>query len=355
MGRPIHDQVVVITGASSGIGRATAIEFGRQEACVVLAARGEEALRAAAAEVEGAGGQAEVVVTDVSDWGAVQWLARRAVDRFGHVDTWINVAAVADYGTVDETPIEEQRRLVEVNLIGVMHGVKAALPLLRESGGGLIVNVASVLGTGPAPYLAAYTATKFGVRGYSDALRIELAREAESGGPRIHVTTINPSSINTPFFEHARSRLGQLPQPMPPAYQPEVAARAIVAVAAADHPPAEVIVGGAGKAFELAYRLSPRLLALVERAGGMMFRAQESGQPDDGVDNLFAPMPGPGRVHGRFDRMAFGSSVYTEAVALRPAPLKALAVGTVALGALGLFAMVSARPNRRRRRPRFRR
>jgi short-subunit dehydrogenase len=341
MPRPIAEQVVVVTGASSGIGRATAIELGRRGARVVLAARGEESLGAAVREVEVAGGQALGVPTDVSDWAAMQRLAEAAVLRFGCIDTWVNNAAVALYATVDDSSVEEQRRVVDVNVMGVVHGVKAALPHLRAAGGGTLINVASVLGVAPAPYLAIYTATKHAVRGYSDALRIELEREADLGGPPIAVTVIQPSSINTPFFENARSRLGVLPRPIPPAYRPSLVAEAIAYCA--EHPRRDVIVGEAGKVFEVAHRISPRLLDVAQRAGGLMFRAQESDERDDGRDNLFAPLPGPGRVEGRWAALTLPGSPWTRAFGLHPRRARAAQVVLVA----GVAAAVGLRVRRR--------
>lgn len=340
MPRPIAQQVVVITGASSGIGRATALELGRRGARVVLAARGLEALAAAARDVREAGGEAYIVPTDVADWDAVQALASAAVARFGRIDTWVNNAAAAMYATVEDSTVEEQRRIVEVNILGVVHGVKAALPHLRAAGGGTLINVASVLGVAPAPYLAIYTATKHAVRGYSDALRIELEREADLGGPRIAVTVIQPSSINTPFFETARSRLGVMPRPIPPAYPPSLVAEAIAFCA--EHPRRDVIVGEAGKAFEVAHRISPRVLDLVQRAGGLMFRAQESDEPDRGRDNLFAPLPGPGRVEGRWAAITLPGSPWTRSFGLYPRRARAVQ--------LAMLAAVAAAALRARRR-----
>src|SRR5215213_3791692 len=144
MPRPLSDQVVVITGASSGIGRKTAIEFAKRGSSVILAARNEIALQDVSFQVTRHGGIPHVVVTDVSDWEQVQHLARETVDRFGRIDTWINVASIAEYATIQETTIDEFQRIMNVNFMGVVHGTKAALPWLREQGGGMIINVGSV-------------------------------------------------------------------------------------------------------------------------------------------------------------------------------------------------------------------
>jgi short-subunit dehydrogenase len=311
MPRPLAQQVVVVTGASSGIGREATRMLARHGACVVLVARDEASLRDAATEVAALGGQALVAVADVADAEQVQQVADRAATRFGRIDTWVNNAGVSTYGTVEQTTIEEMRRVVEVDLLGTIHGVKAALPYLRQSGG-TIINVASVAGRLPTPLLAAYSAAKHGVLGFSDALRMELDHDRAG----VSVTTILPYGINTPFFNHARSKLGVMPRPTPPAYPPSAVAEAILW--AAQHPTREIVVGGAGKTALLMRRVSPALVDHVMTLGGLAFRMQKSDRPDDGVDNLYAPVPNSGAVEGDYGRETILGNGYARTFEFQP-------------------------------------
>jgi NAD(P)-dependent dehydrogenase (short-subunit alcohol dehydrogenase family) len=310
--RPINNQVVVITGASSGIGRETALMFGQRGASVVLAARNEAALRDVARQVERLGGAAEVVVTDVAEWPQVERLAQRASDRFGRVDTWVNNAAVSAYATVEESTVEEIDRLLQVNLHGQIYGMKAALPHLARQGHGTIINVASALAERAVPLQAAYCAAKHGIKGFTEALRLELTRDH----PGITLTLIEPSSINTPLFTHARSRLGVKPQPIPPVYEPRVVAEAILF--AAEHPRRTIVAGGSGKMLVLAQKLSPALVDWYLLQNDRGFEQQRSDQPDDGQDNLFAPMNGQGSVTGDFGQRSKATSLYTRHLELHP-------------------------------------
>src|SRR5687768_2676258 len=254
MPRPLGDQVVVITGASQGIGRETALQLAVQGASVVIAARNEEALRELAAQVERLGGQAEPVVTDVAEYDQVERLAQRAMERFGRIDTWVNNAAVSIYATVEQLEPDEMERLVRVNLLGQMWGSKAAIARMKPRRTGTIVNIGSALSERAIPLQSAYVATKHGVQGFSEALRLELQHE-DAG---IDVVVILPSSINTPLFNFARSKLGVQPMPVPPVYEPRVVAQAICH--AAENGGREIVAGGWGKMLILAQRLSPSLL-----------------------------------------------------------------------------------------------
>jgi NAD(P)-dependent dehydrogenase (short-subunit alcohol dehydrogenase family) len=323
MARAIADQVVVITGASSGIGRATALEFGRRGAVVVLAARGVEPLNTLAEEITRAGGRALVVPTDVSDWDAVQGLAAAAKSHFGRIDTWVNNAAVGEYATVEQTSVEEIERIIQVNLLGQIYGMKAALPVLKESGGALI-NVASVEAERALPYHAPYSASKHGVKGFTEALRVELARERSP----VRVTLILPGSINTPFFNHARSKLGVKPLPLPPIYGPASVAAAIVF--AAERPQRVIYVGSSSRTLAMLERLSPALVDRLFLLGGAGFRLQKTNQPDDGKDNLFAPMPERSETQGDFGRLAKPISLYTRLFELHPERKRIAMAGAVA-------------------------
>ena len=327
--RPLAQQVVVITGASSGIGRATAVQFGAAGASVVLAARNEVALQEAAREVEHAGGIALVMPTDVAKWEQVERLATRAVDRFGRVDTWVNNASVSEYATVEQMTIEEIERLIQVNLLGMIYGVKAALPHLKRQRQGTIVNVSSVVGERAVPLQSVYVATKHGIKGFTESLRLELEHEKTG----ITVTLIEPGSINTPFFNHARSKMGVKPSPMPPVYPPSAVAEAIAF--AAERPRRTIVVGGGGKMLGVLEQLSPALTDRVMLLGGQGFKQQQADAPDDGLDALFAPVPGTGRVEGDFGHLTRSSSLYTRYLELHPAR-KRVALGAALLGGLAL-------------------
>lgn len=329
MPRPLAQQVIVITGAGSGIGRETALTLARRGATVVAAARSEPALDSLVAEVDRLGGTGLAVPTDVSDYAAVEALAVTAVERFGRIDTWINNAAVSTYGTVEQMSPEEIRRVIEVDLLGQIHGMKAALPHLKATGDGVLINVSSALAKRAVALQAAYCASKHGVVAFGEALRLELLHE----GSRVAVVDVLPSSINTPLFGHARSRIGVLPQPIPPVYEPRVVADTIVAVA--ERPVRQVFAGGMGKLLELGQRLSPPLVDQYLLGPGKVVQNQRSDRPDTGIDNLDAPLNLSGRTTGEFDGK-WSRSLYTELLGLHPGRARALLAATAAAGAAGL-------------------
>lgn len=327
MPRPLGEQVVVITGASSGIGRETAIQFGRAGTAVFLAARNEEALYEVASIINEVGGLAQVVPTDVTDWSQMQRLATRAIEAFGRIDTWINNAGISIYATTEDTTVEEAEQIIRTNFMGVVHGVSAVLPHMKRQGYGTIINVGSVESQRALPLQSVYAASKHAVKGYTEALRLEQMYEKTG----VQVTLVMPAGINTPLFNHARSKVGVKPMPVPPAYKPELAARAIVR--AAESQQRDVYVGGAGFLFGLLQKLNPALLDRIMILRGSMFRMQTSDQPDDGQDNLFEPMPGDGRVHGDFGSIT-KRSLYTPLIELSPKWLRKAAMFIVPTGAL---------------------
>lgn len=289
--RPLSESVVVVTGASGGIGAATAVALAAEGATVVLAARREDALREVAERCAAAGADALPVPTDVTDPAAVTALARAATSEFGRIDAWINNAGVGLYAGLADAPLDEVRKVIDVNLLGCLHGVQAALPGLRAAGGGVIINVASVLSDITVPFMGAYTISKHAVRGLSDTLRQELVQDDVS------VCTVLPASIDTPFYRNAGNRSGREVRPIPPVYPPETVARTMVT--ALRKPRREVYAGRLGHALAIQWKLTPapveRLLAWYGRRAA--FTATPAA-PTTG--NLFGPGGWPAAVDGGF-------------------------------------------------------
>jgi NAD(P)-dependent dehydrogenase (short-subunit alcohol dehydrogenase family) len=299
MPRKLQDSVVVITGASSGIGRAAALAFAKKGARLVLGARNEAGLRDVAVECGWLGGRAVVVPTDVTDKKAVQNLARQAIDSFGRLDVWVNCAAVTLFARFEEASLETYRQVIETNLFGTIHGARAALPYFREQGSGVLINVSSIVAKTPQPYTSAYNITKSGIWALSQSLREEFLRD----GNDIHICTVLPATIDTPIFQHAANYTGRAVQPMPPVYSAEQVAKAIVKCAG--HPRREVSVGGAGRMLQGLYTIAP---SLAERLmAWQVDRKHLTDQPAEPTPgNLFAPMPEWDRISGGWQKAASG-------------------------------------------------
>lgn len=255
MHHTLQNRVVVITGASSGIGRAVALEFARRGAHPVLAARRAHLLEEVADECQQLSGSSPLIVpTDVTDASAVQHLAQETVDRLGRIDVWINNAGVGAYGRFEETPAEVYRQVIETNFFGTTNGARAVLPVFREQGHGILINNASLLAAVAGPYYSAYAASKFAIRALSESLRqeIEVLDHAD-----IHVCTIMPGTIDTPFFRHAANYTGRAVKALPPVYPPEKVALTMVSLV--EHPRRETFVGGAARMLGFMHFFAPAL------------------------------------------------------------------------------------------------
>ncbi len=303
--KKLSDQVIVITGASSGIGLVTARMAAKRGARLVLNARNAEALERVCDEINEPGEQAIAVAGDVGHFDDVHKIANEAIRHFGGFDAWVNNAGVSIYGRMLDQSLEDQRRLFDTNYWGVVHGSIVACEHLRNKGGALI-NVGSVLSDIAIPIQGTYCASKHAVKGYTDALRLEL--EVEDAP--ISVTLIKPSTIDTPYVHHAKNLMPVEPQNPPPVYAPEPVAEAILHCC--EHPERDVIVGGAGKVLAEAGHYAPRLTDKVLES--MMFDMQQSDRPQSNNrrDSLYSPSKG-GRERGGYPGHVAESSVYTKA------------------------------------------
>lgn len=329
--KPIDRQVIVITGASSGIGLVTARLAARRGARVVLAARNGGDLERAVREIRREGGRAVGVVADVADYSQVVGIVGTALRAFGRIDTWVNNAAVALHGRLMDVPIADMRRQFDVNYWGQVHGSRIAIPHLRNTEGTLI-NVASALADHAIPLQGNYCATKHALKAFTDALRMELEEE----GIPVTVTLVKPGSIDTPLYDKSRSYLGVEPQPFPPVYAPEVVAEAILHCA--QHPRRDIVAGGAGRMLGVADTV-PRLAdRVIARTG---FPLQASDTPLAGRrDNLYEPVEHDGGERGHnWNGPTMERSLYTSA-ALHPRTTTAVAAG------VGLAAYMLVRHGR---------
>lgn len=303
--KPVDEQVVVVFGASSGIGREAAMQFAERGAKVVAAARGRDALESLAQDIRMRGGICAPMVADATDWAQVKAVADDAARRFGRIDTWVQAAAVSVYAPFQQTEPAEFKQIIDVNLTGAAYGAKAALPYLKESQGSLIM-ITSVEAVQAIPFHSAYAASKHGLRAMTEVIRMEL----EAEGAAVNVTNIMPSSINTPFFDNAKTKLGVKPRGVPPVYEPDVVARAILY--AAEHPTRELAAGGAGKAFILLKRVSPWLADQTMKLAAIPLQKTKEAKGPDAPNNLFAPIPGgPVGPQGSFSKEARSWSLYT--------------------------------------------
>ncbi|HET6806003.1 MAG TPA: SDR family oxidoreductase [Frateuria sp.] len=318
-------EVVVITGASAGVGRATAHRFARDGARIALLARGSDGLEVAAEEVRRLGGEALPIPVDVSDAEAVEAAAGRVEEELGPIDIWINDAMATIFAPVHSISPAEFRRATEVTYLGTVYGTMAALRRMRERGRGTIVQVGSALAYRAIPLQAPYCGAKFAIRGFTDALRVELMHEKSD----VHITMVQLSAFNTPQFQWGRTKLPRRPQPVPPIFQPEVAAKGIHW--AAHHRRRELNVGFPAVKAILGNKLFPRLgdrkLVKLGYAGQM----GRQPLPQDRPDNLYEAVPDDYGTHGRFDARSKAYSLQLWATTHR---------GLVAAGALAAGALL---------------
>jgi NADP-dependent 3-hydroxy acid dehydrogenase YdfG len=319
--------VVVVTGASSGVGRATARAFAGRGADVALIARGKDGLEAAAKEVEAAGRRALVLPLDVADAGAVDDAAQRAEDELGPVDVWVNSAMTAVLAPVAETSAAEFARVTSVTYLGQVHGTLAALARMLPRDRGVIVQVGSALCYRSIPLQATYCGAKHAVKGFTESLRCELLHD----GSHVRVTMVHLPGLNTPQFDRVKTTLPNHPRPVAPVYQPELAARAVVW--SAEHPRRrEVMVAEPTPLTVWAGRLAP---GLVDRyLARTNYKGQQTGEPipPDRPSYLWEPVPGDPGAHGDFDAESHASSVQLELTTHRPA-LAATVGGAAAVAA----------------------
>ena len=295
-------EIVVITGASAGVGRATARRFGAAGAHVALLARGVDGLDGARREIEEAGGRAIAIPTDVSDADQVEAAAEKTEAELGPIDIWINNAMVSVFSPVGSMTASDYRRVTDVTYLGAVHGTLSALRRMVPRDAGAIVQVGSALAYRSIPLQSAYCAAKHALQGFTDSLRCELRHD----GSRVRVNTVHLPALNTPQFGWVKSRLPRKAQPVPPIYQPEVAAEGIYW--AAHHDRRELWLGLPTVVTLLGQRIAPAVLEAYLAATG--YDSQQTCEPDDPArpDNLWAPVAGDHGAHGAFDARAFSAS-----------------------------------------------
>ncbi len=333
MGEVFERKIVVVTGASAGVGRAVVRAFAARGAHVALIARGVDGLEGARAEVESMGGRALVLPLDVADAAAVEAAAERVERELGPIDVWVNDAMVSVFAPVIETTPEEFRRVTEVTYLGYVHGTLAALKRMRSRNRGTIIQIGSALAYRSIPLQSAYCAAKHAVKGFSESLRTELLHD----GSKVRVTQVHLPAVNTPQFDWSRAKLPRSPRPVGPVFQPEVVADAVLYAAKHDRreiwvawPTVKAVVGE-----KVAPDYADHYLARHGYADQLSDEPLAPGRPD----NLYAPVPGDHGAHGRFDASAESTSIEWWLAKHR----YALAAGAVGLLALALAGSIASR------------
>ena len=302
---------MVVTGASSGVGRAVARAAGERGAKVVVGARGEDGLNAAVEEIERAGSEALAVAGDVAEREYNDELVRAALERFGRIDTFVANAIVTVYAEVEHLEPDELRRVIDVNFFGVANGYWAALPALKESHG-TFLHVSSALAYRGIPLQAAYCSSKAAARTFLESARVELQKH----GHDVAISLVLPGAINTPQFDRDRQKIGKQPQPVPPIYEPEPYAEAVLRCA--EKPIRELPVSWGAQKLLWGQKLSPRAGDWMLRRMGWKNQHTGEAKPVDSPDNLYEPLPGDPGAHGRFEGQAKTSTAWTRLRLLIP-------------------------------------
>lgn len=326
--KQIDQQVVVVVGASSGIGRDTALKFAQKGAKVVVSARSKEGLATLVEEISAMGGSAIAVPADVADFEQVKEIAEKTIEHFGRLDTWVHLAATSVFATFDNVTPEEFKRVIDVNLMGQAYGAMAALPYLKREGRGALIHITSMEGRRSLPYQSAYSASKHGTIGFIDAMRLEL----KNAGYPISVTNIMPGVINTPFYNKGKTKLGVKPTGVPPYYNASLVTDAILY--AAENPVRDYIVSDVGRILDIAQRISPGLVDALLLAVAFPFQKTDEPKSEEAPNNLYEPIQGYDKVDGDFDKLEIPS--ITDMLDKGPA----FALGALAVAALGVAALL---------------
>jgi NAD(P)-dependent dehydrogenase (short-subunit alcohol dehydrogenase family) len=295
--KPIDQQVVAIVGASSGIGRVSALKLAQAGAKVVVAARSESGLNSLVDEINRSGGTATPIVADVAVFEQVQAIADQTIATYGQLDTWVHSSATAVIAPFEQVTPDEFRRVIEVTLMGQVYGAMAALPYLKREGRGALIHISSMEGRRALPLQSSYSSAKHGVEGFLESLRVELQHEASG----VSVTSVKPAVINTPFYNNALTKLGVKPTGLPPYYSPNLVADAVLY--AAEHPIRDFIVGDVGKVLDVLQRLSPGMVDALLGLIGFQGQKTTELKLEDAPHNLYEAVPEHDRVDGDFNHL----------------------------------------------------
>jgi NAD(P)-dependent dehydrogenase (short-subunit alcohol dehydrogenase family) len=324
----IEQQVVAVVGASSGIGRETALQFAKRNAKVVVSARTESGLASLVDEIKANGGDAIAIPADVAEFEQVKSIADRTIEHYGRLDTWVHAAGTAIIAPFEQVTPEEFKRVIDVNLMGAVYGAMVAMPHLRQTGRGAYIAVSSVEARRSMPLQSSYSASKHGMEGFLDSLRSELKHE----GFPISITNIMPSVINTPFYNKARTKLGVMPTGIPPYYQPSLVAEAILHTA--ENPTRDMIVGDVGRVVDLLQKIVPDLTDTLVGAIAVPGQRTERIKSADDPNNLFEPIEGYNTTTGDFTDKTIPS--FLDWFDFHPAVKWSTAAG------LGVLALIAA-------------